>query len=173
MLLKEQEEYLQAIPDGAIAHVHSFDEHAREVALRLIEDLKIALPEATILHFGSTKTGIAGENEIDIGVIARDTFMTAKHTLSGMFGDPVLVDGKEHLVRWTPTREGFPVELFLMAKLSPRIQEYLDTQRLLEARGDLRSQLERLKFSFDGKSLRDYTKAKFEFFNSILHPRVM
>ena len=170
MLLREQQEALAEIPEDAIAHVHSFDERTREVAMRLVEDLKVAVPNSEVLHLGATKIGIAGENDIDIGVIVHEDFDVAKRTISSFFGEPIQSDQTAKFARWTGSRDEHPVDLFLCAEITPRIQEFIDTQSVLEARGDLRSAFERLKFSFDGKSMKEYTKSKFEFFNSTVHP---
>lgn len=170
MLLKEQQIALDEIPEDVVTHIHSFDERAREVATRLVEDLKIALPRAEVLHMGATKIGIAGENDIDIGVISLADFESAKQTITSFFGEPVQFDSVARFARWTGSRSSRAVDVFLSSEITPRIQEFIDTQRVLEARGDLRSAFERLKFSFDGKSMREYTKSKFEFFNSTVHP---
>ncbi len=60
------------------------------------------------------------------------------------------------------------MHIYLAPAMTPSIQEAHDVQRLLESRGDLRSEYERLKISCDGMSQRDYTRKKFEFFNTIL-----
>lgn len=172
MLLKEQEDTLKEIPEDAIAHVHSFDEGARVVGTRIVEDLKIALPGSTVMHLGATKIGIAGANEVDIFVISHMNYDAAKRTISSIFGEPVQSDDTARSSTWTSARDEYHVEVFLSAEISPRIQDFIDTQRVLEARGDLRSEFDRLKFSFDGKSLREYTKGKFEFFNRTVRPHV-
>lgn len=171
MLLREQEDALAEIPEDAVAHIHSFDEHSREVAMRFIEDIRVAVPGAEVLHLGATKIGIAGENDINIGVIAKDNFDAALKTIESFFGEPSQYEGGARFARWLGSREDHAVDLFLSAEISPRLQEFIDTQRVLEARGDLRSEFERLKFSFDGKSMREYTRAKFEFFNSTVRPK--
>jgi GrpB-like predicted nucleotidyltransferase (UPF0157 family) len=170
MLLKEQEDTLKEIPEDAIAHVHSFDEQARTVGTRIVEDLKIALPHSTVMHLGATRIGIAGANEVDIFVISHDNYLGAKTTISSIFGEPKQSNDEVKYTTWSGSRNDYHVEVFLSAEITPRIQEFIDTQRVLEARGDLRSEFDRIKFSFDGKSLREYTKAKFEFFNRTVKP---
>ena len=93
------------------------------------------------MHFGATKTGIAGENEIDIGIIAHEKFDDAARALDSMFGNPSVKEDKNLITRWSSSRESIPVEIFLSRELSPRVQEYMDTQRVLEARIELHQRL--------------------------------
>ena len=169
MLTPSQEKYLASIPEGAMAHVEPFNPKARAVAESVLVELQAFLPYAAIHHLGATRLGIAGLNDIDISVIAGERFSEYVKVLEEKFGKPEIKDAGTRY-SWKFVRETFPVDIAVVAKSTPRIQDDLDTQQVLEARGDLRTAFERLKFSCKGKTLREYTRQKFEFFNDILHP---
>ena len=171
MLTEQQEKFIASLLPEAIAHVQRYDPQTMTVAGDFCEDLQKSLPYAAIHYFGSTRLGISGENDIDIGIIAGERVVAYLSTLTSRFGEPYI---SEHgaVYRWKITNQKFPIDVFLVEKPTERIQESLDTQQILEARGDLRTQFEKIKQSCNGKSLRDYTRAKFEFFNTVLHPHM-
>ncbi|MBI5470518.1 GrpB family protein [Candidatus Kaiserbacteria bacterium] len=169
MLTPGQEKYIDSLPERATAHVTQFDSIARIAAEKLLAELQKMMPYAAIHYYGSTKLGLAGTNDIDIGVIAGERVQDYALALEGAYGASQTTDNGA-VRRWRLMRDRFPVDLFLVERPTRRIQDDLDTHQILEARGDLRAAYERLKFSCKDSTLRDYTRKKFEFFNDILHP---
>ena len=169
MLTPVQEKYLASVPEDTMAHVEPFNPKARAVAESVLVELQTLLPYAAIHHLGATRLGIAGQNDIDINIIAGERFLEYVKVLEEKFGKPEIKDAGTRY-SWKFVRETFPVDIAMVAKSNRRIEDDLDTQQVLEARGDLRTVFEQLKFTCNGGSLREYTRKKFEFFNDMLHP---
>lgn len=74
MLTQNQEGYLKTVPDDKIAHVVAFDPATQTTAQEIIAELKSVLPAAEIYYIGSSKLGIAGENDIDMTVMGGNDF---------------------------------------------------------------------------------------------------
>ncbi len=172
MLTKAQEGYLQTIPEDRIAHVVAFDPKSQEVANQIMEQIKTALPHAVVTYLGSSKLGIAGENDIDLQVLSGDNFSKYAKELEKLFGKPLKNNVEKKRARWEFTRENFPVELYLTDIMTPNLLEQIDTQVLLESDERLRKEYESLKLKANGLPYREYLKMKYEFWNRILEKRI-
>ena len=168
-LTPQQESLIALLPEDGVVHIRPFDMKAREAAARLMINLRTALPRAQIHHLGGTRLGIAGEQAIDIVIVDEKEFKTSAAALESFFGTPEVDVHNDGVLRWKCPHGGFPVHIFLAPEVSPRLNSALDIEHLLESRGDLRAEYERLKFSCDGMSAREYARRKFEFFNAVLH----
>ncbi len=171
MLTPGQEKYIASIPIAAPSAVARFDPKAKAEGEKLMKELQAMLPYAAIHYFGSTKLGLAGRNDIDIAVIAGERLAEYAAALETAYGLSQVTDGGA-VRRWHFTHSAFPVDLFIVDRPTPRVQDDLDTHQVLEARGDLRTAYDKLKFASMHDTLRAYTRKKFEFFNEILHPHV-
>lgn len=169
MLTPNQEGYLKTVPEDKIAHVVAFDPAVRTTGDEIVSELQELLPQAKVYYIGSSKLGIAGENDIDITVLAEDNFANYLETLEQHYGKPNVkkVEDKKY-VKWEFERNGFSVELHLSDFMDANFQEHVDTQEILENDESLRLEYEQIKLGCDGLSWREYLKRKYEFWNRIL-----
>ena len=170
MLTEQQEKYARTLSDTQTVHIKPFDALARDTAEELITEIKNVLPDTKIIYLGSSALGIAGENDIDLGIISTSPTEDSKK-LCEIFGPELKYDEKRRMTRWEFARNDFKVELFLTDAVSSELQEQIETQKLLMSRDDLRAEYEKIKQAADGVSIREYTKRKMEFFNKILNEK--
>jgi len=168
MLTQNQEGYLNTVPEDRVAHVVAFDPAAQTAAKEIIRELESALPSAQVIYIGSSKLGIAGENDIDLTVLSGDRFEPDIEIIQKMYGEPVKVNLKNKFAKWEFFRNNFPVELYLGEAVTPNLQEQLDVQKILENDPALRSEYEQIKLASDGLSWKEYIRRKYEFWNKIL-----
>jgi hypothetical protein len=168
MLTQNQEGYLKTVPEGKIAHVVAFDPGAQIVAGEIIREIEVILPTVKIIYLGSSKLGIAGENDIDMTVLSGDDFNGCFRSLESLYGKPTRISLEKKYIKWEFVRNGFPVELHLNDIITPNFQEQIDTQRILENDPVLRSEYEHIKLASDGLPWKEYLKRKYEFWNRIL-----
>ncbi len=168
MLLLNQEKYLETVPEDKIAKVVPFDPATQTTAQEIISEIREVLPGAEVFYIGSSALGIAGENDIDMTVMAYDRFDEYMQVMGKMYGEPVHSNPSDGYIKWELERNGFPVELHLNDVISPNFQEQLDTQKILEGSESLRQEYERIKFEANGLSWKEYLRRKYEFWNRIL-----
>ena len=168
MLTQKQQDYLETIPSDRVANVIPFNPFAREVAYKVISEIESVLPSLKIIYIGSSKLGIAGENDIDLNLLGGDDFQNAIPILTKLFGEPTKVKMDKKIVRWEFTRDGFPVEIHFTDVITPSLQEQIDTQKILENDKELLKEYEQLKIQSNGLSWKEYQKRKYEFWNKIL-----
>ncbi len=112
---------------------------------------------------GATALGIAGQNDIDIYIVSKPSkFGEYLPALKRLFGKPKSTH--KTFIEWSFTKEGFKVEVYLTEPPKRHVKIY----KILKSNKKLLKEYEKLKLSFDGKSYRDYQKAKYEFYNHIL-----
>lgn len=70
-------------------------------------------------------------------------------------------------VEWSFTESEYPVELYLTEPPERQIKVF----EILKSNKELLKEYEELKLKFNGKSLRDYQRAKYEFYSRILMKR--
>ena len=74
MLSKNQLDYLESVPKDKIAHVVAFDPGTQTTAQEITFEIKSLSPLAKVFYIGSSKLGIAGENDIDMTVLGESNF---------------------------------------------------------------------------------------------------
>lgn len=168
MLTKNQEGYLHTVPEDKIAHVIAFDPATQTTAQEIKSEIKSALPLAKVFYIGSSKLGIAGENDIDITILGEANFYNHFEVFKKLYGTPEHTDLENKYVKWEFVRNGFPVELHLNAFMTPNFQEQIDTQEILENNKDLCLEYEQMKLQSNGISCKEYLIRKYEFWNRIL-----
>jgi GrpB-like predicted nucleotidyltransferase (UPF0157 family) len=168
MLTKNQETYLNTVPENKIAHVAPFDPATQTTAEEITSEIKSRLPIAKVFYIGSSKLGIAGENDIDMTILGEADFDNYFEVFSKLYGTPEHTDLENKYVKWEFVRNGFPVELHLNAFMTPNFQEQIDTQEILENNKDLRLEYEQIKLNCNGISWKEYLIKKYEFWNRVL-----
>jgi GrpB-like predicted nucleotidyltransferase (UPF0157 family) len=167
MLTPNQEGYLNSIPEDKIAHIVPFDPATQTTAKEIIAEVNSTAPLAKIFYIGSSKLGIAGENDIDITVLGENNFDKYLKAFEQRYGEPVHKNIETKYVKWEFIRNGFPVELHLEDFMKAGLQEQIHTQEILENDPDLRMQYEQMKLEANGLSRREYLRRKYEFWNKI------
>src|ERR1700722_1417399 len=168
MLTENQEGYLKTIPEDRVAHVIPFDPAAQTTAQEIITELKSVLPVAEIYYIGSSKLGIAGENDIDMTVMGGDEFEHYLTIMEQKYGQPAKKNLPNKYVKWEFIRNNFPVELHLNETVTPNFQEQLDTQKIFENNPEILKEYEQVKLASNGLPWKEYIKRKYEFWNKIL-----
>jgi GrpB-like predicted nucleotidyltransferase (UPF0157 family) len=168
MLKQDQEDYLKTVPEGKFARVVAFDPATQTTAQEITSEITTELPAAKVLYIGSSKLGIAGENDIDMTVLAGNAFDHYLHVFNQRYDDPVHMNLKNKYVKWEFIRNGFPVELHLGDFMNAALQEQINTQEILENNNDLRLEYEQIKLQANGLPWKEYLRIKYEFWNRIL-----
>ena len=168
MLTENQKGYLNTVPEDKIAHVVPFDPATQTTAHEITTEIKSVLPEAKVFYIGSSKLGIAGENDIDMTVLGESEFDNYLKIFEGLYGNPEHKNVENKYVKWEFVRNGFPVELHLNAFMTPNFQEQIDTNKILEENRDLLLEYEQIKLQCDGISWKKYMVKKYEFWNKVL-----
>jgi len=168
MLTQNQKGYLETIPDHRIAHVAPFNPDVQKIAQNIIIEVESSMPNLNVTYLGSSKLGIAGENDIDLNVLAGNNYDDAILVLVKMFGQPAKVKPEKKIVQWEFIKDGFPVEIFLTDFMTPSLQEQFDAQEILEKNKELLKEYEQIKIQANGLPYKEYLKRKYEFWNRIL-----
>lgn len=168
MLTQNQIGYLATVPEDKVAHVVAFDPAVKTTAEAIILELKKYLPDAKIYYIGSSKLGIAGENDIDLTILGEDQFGEYLILLEKNYGVPTRKNIEKKYVKWEFVRNGFEVELHLGSFMNANFQEQVDTQEILERNEGLRQEYEQIKLQCDGLPWKEYLTRKYEFWNKIL-----
>ena len=161
MLTPAQLGYLETVPIDKIARVVAFDPASQITAQEIITEIKTDCPTAKVFYIGSSKLGIAGENDIDLTIIAGNSFDNCGQAFVKRFGKPKHQNRKNHSTTWEFTRNTFPVELHLSNSIDAGFQEQLDTQEILEHDKELCLQYEQLKLRYDGLPWKEYLIKKY------------
>jgi 8-oxo-dGTP diphosphatase len=172
MLTKGQEQYLRRIPEDKVAHVVPFDPRTQSTAKEVMVEVDSLLPGAEIIYIGSSKLGIAGENDIDLTIVGGNHFDSYYKILKNYYGATSEEWLKDYYAKWEFVRNNFPVELHLIGQVTKDFQDQLDTQKILEGNADLRTEYEKLKLECNGLPWKEYLRRKYEFWNRILANKI-
>lgn len=168
MLTKDEKDYLKKIPASKKASIKPFDQQAKKVGDSVVSKIKKALPKVKVLFMGSTALGIAGQNDIDIYVLSEPKdFGKYLPNLKKLFGAPKHTH--KTFIEWKFDESGYPVELYLTEPPEKQIKVF----EILKSNKKLLKRYENLKLKFNGKSFRDYQRAKYEFYNQILSREIV
>jgi GrpB-like predicted nucleotidyltransferase (UPF0157 family) len=167
MLQKHQIEDIRSVPAGKIAHIFPFDPATHTVAQDITRRIVAEIPRAEVFHIGSSKLGIAGENDIDMTVVAGNMFEKALKVFEEWYGVPAKTALHDNYAQWKWTQGGFPVEFHLIDIKKPYFQEQLKTQGILEGDNDLKMEYERMKLACNGLPYTKYLEQKYEFWNKV------
>lgn len=163
MLTQDERNYLAKIDPAKKASISPFDPKAKETGDLMVKRIKVQLPDVQILFMGATALEIAGQNDIDIYVLSNSKDFNKYFSILGkLFGKPKNIP--ETFTEWSFTENGYSVELYLTEQPERQIKVY----EILKSNKELLKEYEDLKFKFNGKSFRDYQRAKYEFYNRIL-----
>ncbi len=167
MLTPKQKDYLETIPDNKVVHIIPFNPDVQKTAYKIISEIE-SVSSLKIAYFGSSKLGIAGENDIDLNIfIDGSDFEIASATMIKVLGEPSKYL-EEQWIRWDFVRNDFPVQISLMSNTLLFAVRSRIIQKTLENNKELLKEYELMKLQANGAPYKEYVKRKFEFFNKIL-----
>jgi len=164
VLTRDERDYLAKISVYRKVIISPFDLKAKETGNLLVLRISKEFSNLKVLFMGATALGIAGQNDLDIYVLAKSRDFS-KHLpkLKQLFGNPKNIH--KTFVEWNFTENGYPVELYLTEPPERQIKVH----KILKSSEKLLKEYEDLKLKYNGKSFRDYQKAKYEFYHTILN----
>lgn len=166
MLSQDELNYLAAIKQDKTVSIQDFDPEVTAVANEIITKIKAAGITSDVWNVGSSGLEIAGQNDIDLNVLsAPDRYKADLEVLEKLFGAPR--QKKTLPMKWEFTQDGFEVELHLADATTETFKDHLKVFTALKNDAELRQRYESMKKSYNGKSLKEYMKQKFEFFHAI------
>lgn len=167
MLKKSQERYLNDLPPergDKPVEVHSYEARAGLVAQKVMDRIKQRIAEADVRFLGSSSLGIPGKNDIDLFIFCPTALQEQYISqLESDFGLPTKNNRK-----WKWVEDGFDISVNVIDPDDEVRKEKARISEILENNPDARKRYEALKLSMHGKPLREYERAKMEFFNQLL-----
>ncbi len=171
MLTQKQKDYLETIPEDRIAHIVPFNPETRKVAHSIISEIESAIPTLQVTHLGSSKLGIAGENDIDLNLLGNNDFNRVLPVLTKLLGTPVKISLDEKIAKWNFIKDGFIVDIYFANALTQFTKKGLNAQHILEHDTNLLKEYERIKTEANGIPYREYVKRKWKFWDNILETK--
>lgn len=170
MLTPNQEKYLLTIPKDKRVEIKSYDPKLGKIAEQTITPIKeIDKEKLEVFFMGAGGLEISGQGDLDIYVLSRaEDFGKYLPKLVELFGEPKTK--KETSIAWEFVRDNVPVELYLTDPRTESMREQVAIFVILKHDKQLLKEYEYLKHEFNGKSFRDYQRAKYEFYNKLLKP---
>ena len=171
MLTDEQLRYLNRIPKDRIINIYPFDPvKVEQISDSVLDRIRSSISEIWRVEFyGSSALGISGQKDIEVMILCpADLFPEYLPALIKEFGNSKPWTKGATSIGWEWEEDGYNVELYLADPDSKSTKEQLKVIEILKENRELLDEYENLKSSFDGKSYRDYQKAKYKFYNRIL-----
>ncbi len=167
MLTKPQENYLLTIPEDKVVHINPYSADLQKIADEIISEIKSISEDIDIRLMGATGLHISGQGDLDMYMLhpVKDFYLYLPELIDH-FGNPT--HQHKDNVEWLFVKKGVEVELYLTDPSTPSMAEQIRIYELLKNNENLKLEYENLKTDADGKSFRDYQRAKYEFYNKVL-----
>jgi len=166
MLTANEEKFLLHFPAGKIVKIQPYDPKTSEIGQGIIDEVRQVLPSAEVVMIGSAAMKIAGQNDIDIYVLAPQIeHPELLPTLKKLYGEPYHVG--RNFYEWHFERSGFEVEFYL-SEVDYEMGRQLKVTEIITNDPKLAEEFEAIKWQYNGKLYRDYHRAKYEFYHKIL-----
>ena len=170
MLTKEQEEWVNNLPDTDQVKIITFDITAQEKYERVKEKIHSVLGEdVPYIHSGSTSLGISGQDEIDtyipIDVALFDEYIEKLTKLFGIPPRKIYPGNRAHFKIYQDNKR---VDVYLINKDAPSWTEGVQFINYLKTHPDSLEEYRKLKELGNGLSTREYYRRKLEFINEIM-----
>lgn len=159
--------YLFRYPTHVLVALQQYDPSVTQLGFALLETVQYNAPELAIHFIGSAVLGIYGKKDIDLYAESKPEDMGKyRMVLQSLFGPPVKV--RHDFVEWSFTKNECDINLVLADPLSHVFTEPMRTFEVLKDNPRYIEEYEQLKIDYNGKSVREYHKARLKFFNRIL-----
>lgn len=163
MLTKEEKDYLSKIDPNRKISIYPFDPKGKKLGEEIAKQIKNHFPNLEVLFMGSVALEISGQKDIDIYALAiPEDFDKYLPTFIKLFGKAN--NSHNTFIEWKFQKDGYEIEVYLTEPPDRQIKVY----EILKSNQKLLKEYENLKLSYNGKSYKDYQKAKYEFYNKIL-----
>lgn len=167
MITPDEEKYLETFSKTKKVKIFAYDKKSKEITDEIIAKINKFIPELEVKFIGSPALGISGQKDIDLYIMCtQNKFPEYLQKMMQLFDIPEIMNKES--IKWNFKKSGFDVELYLTDPATPEMQRQLKVFETLKNNSKLLKEYEKLKESFNGKSYRDYQKAKYDFYNRIL-----
>ena len=170
MLTPTQTNYLSKLPTEILqkpVQIYPWTSKGLEVAEKIINEIKSAIPERKVIFIGSMALHIAGQRDIDLSVLCPfQDFVEPHKALEKLFGPPDKI-GQTHIA-WHFIKEGYEIGIYLTDPVESKVQEQIDIFNILKNDSRLLKEYEDLKLAANGLPYREYQIKKYDFYNRVL-----
>ena len=166
MLTSNEEKYLSKIPEEKIVQIQPYDPRTVDTVDSIRNKLRLLNLDHDIRWIGASALGLAGQNDIDLHILSDPIeWENLSEKVTKIFGRRV--QGIS-IYKWEFKTNGFDVELYLSDPENEGMKSQLQVFEILRSSKRLSGEYENMKLGFDGKSFRDYMRAKYEFYHKVL-----
>lgn len=165
-LTEGEEKYLTTIPEDKLVKILPYNSRQKKIADNIRDQVNGKFPELDVILIGSSGLEISGQGDIDISILGNleDLPKYIPHLVQ-LFGQPK--SEKIETVKWGLIVDGYQVELYLTYR-DRAMKRQIAVFNKLSNDPDLLKKYEQLKESFNGKSMKEYQRKKYEFYHQIL-----
>jgi len=166
MLSWDEEDYLSKVNDKKMVVVKPFDPKITDISNKLVHKIHIAVPDLEVRHMGASSLELSGQNDIDIYIFCmKENFDEYLPKIEKVFGPKMQ---GINIIKWSMNIEGFEVEMYLTDPNSPTMKKQIAVFEALKNDKSLREDYTKLKEGLNGRSFKEYQRAKYEFYHKIL-----
>lgn len=169
MITQEQEEWLEHLAPGHLVKIVPYNPHIKQAFTQIKTELQSLLgSKVEIQHRGASSMGISGKGDLDIHIpVSPNDFSTIVHDMEERYGKPGSFY-KQQRARWNMSVMGFETEVFVVNADHPAWAKTILFEDFLSSHPEELERYRILKETAEGLDIRDYYRAKLEFFNEIL-----
>jgi len=166
LLTSDQKKYLKKIPISEKVVFFAYDPKTPEIVREIIFKIKNAIPGAKVYFMSASALGISGQGDIDISVLtSTKNYPKYLRKLKNLYGEPI---PETSVIEWKFTKNKHEISIYLDDPEKTSIQKQIKVFNLLKKNKPLLEEYQRIKAKASNLSLREYQKAKYEFYNRIL-----
>lgn len=158
--------YLLMYSSSDTVTIEPFDPKGRAHANALMAKIGAIAPELRVHLIGSVSMGIAGQRDIDIFIEGRPAeFARYQAEFAPMLGIPTRK--KKDYLEWEFEENGWEVDILLIDPTSEKFKSQTEVVWAIQNNLAWLTEYEALKLSHNGVSMREYERAKHQFFERI------
>jgi len=174
MLTVKQKKWIANLSDEDTIEIFPFDKSSQQKFEKIKKTIRASLGNKTrVEHRGSTRLGIAGQDEIDAYIpVSSDIFYkkTLVPELIKIYGSPKSIH--QTRIRFQVIESGKKIDIFLIDEESDEWLNGVEFENYLETHKEALKEYEELKYSCNGLSTRKYYEKKVAFINNILSRQI-
>lgn len=156
--------WIYTYPKDKKVDIEEYNPEIKEQAQGFVNKITKMLPNLKIHFLGSVALEVPGQKDIDIIIeCLPHNFDNVVPILTGIIGEAK--KERNNFVEWVFQKDEITYELLLIDPRSKRFKVNINTYEKLKRN---KKKYAEMKIKCMGKSMREYQRKKFEFFNSIL-----